>query len=168
MNTAEVLNKIRRNDLDEDFYKRLLEDVEGEIEKAEKQISMMEDAIMIYHMQRAPTRRAWYVSVGNCRGDRAKWIIDDFRKGMAEVLDNNDASKREDIFFPRYPDEINNTCVEDLDTPTTWDGSALLETLYHKRERLLTLYCRLLDAISTHETGLIVKAICEISSWRLR
>lgn len=50
--------------------------------KTYKQRELMEDASLIHRIQRAPTRRVWYIDVGKNRADRAKWIINDFRNEM--------------------------------------------------------------------------------------
>lgn len=170
-NTRDILRHIRVMGIDGDFLSDLLKNLEDEVAKCEKQIAMLEDAVLIYHVQRAPTRKAWFINVGQCRGDRAKWIVNDFRDEYVKARgDSNEAVRQEDIYLPMYNDG-NSSTVENMDTPTTWDGSALLETFYIKRSRLLSLYSRLYEAIETRDTSKIVSLICEvgsIQSWRMR
>lgn len=54
--------------------------------KTFKQRELLEDAFIIHRVQRAPTRRVWYMDVGKTRPDRAKWIIQDFRQEMNQRL----------------------------------------------------------------------------------
>lgn len=54
--------------------------------KTFKQRELLEDSILIHRMQRAPTRRVWYINVGQTRGDRAKWILQDFRNEYVQRL----------------------------------------------------------------------------------
>jgi capsid assembly protein Gp20 len=88
--------------------------------KTFKQRELLEDAMLIHRMQRAPTRRVWYIHVGTTRGDRAKWILQDFRneyvqrmipqhfgttgQPMQRAVDStyNPQSMLEDIYLPMY------------------------------------------------------------------
>lgn len=88
--------------------------------KTFKQRELLEDAMLIHRMQRAPTRRVWYINVGTTRGDRARWILQDFRNeyvqrmipqhfgGNGQPLQRaadstyNPQSMLEDIYLPMY------------------------------------------------------------------
>ncbi len=100
--------------------------------KTFKQRELLEDSILIHRMQRAPTRRVWYINVGQTRGDRAKWILQDFRneyvqrlipqhfgangQQMQRTVDStyNPQSMLEDIYLPMYADGQSSK-VENLD-----------------------------------------------------
>jgi hypothetical protein len=100
--------------------------------KTFKQRELLEDSILIHRMQRAPTRRVWYINVGQTRGDRAKWILQDFRneyvqrlvpqhfgntgQPMNRTVDStyNPQSMLEDIYLPMYADGSSSK-VENLD-----------------------------------------------------
>lgn len=99
--------------------------------KTFKQRELLEDAILIHRMQRAPTRRVWHINVGTTRGDRAKWVLQDFRNEhvqrmvpqhvgtggqMQRTVDStyNPQSMLEDIYLPMYPDGSGSK-VENLD-----------------------------------------------------
>lgn len=100
--------------------------------KTFKQRELLEDSILIHRMQRAPTRRVWYINVGTTRGDRAKWILQDFRneyvqrlipqhfgstgQPMNRTVDStyNPQSMLEDIYLPMYADGSSSK-VENLD-----------------------------------------------------
>lgn len=100
--------------------------------KTFKQRELLEDSILIHRMQRAPTRRVWYINVGQTRGDRAKWILQDFRneyvqrlipqhfgasgQPMQRTVDStyNPQSMLEDIYLPMYADGSSSK-VENLD-----------------------------------------------------
>ncbi len=100
--------------------------------KTFKQRELLEDSILIHRMQRAPTRRVWYINVGQTRGDRAKWILQDFRneyvqrlipqhfgangQQMQRTVDStyNPQSMLEDIYLPMYADGTSSK-VENLD-----------------------------------------------------
>jgi hypothetical protein len=100
--------------------------------KTFKQRELLEDSILIHRMQRAPTRRVWYINVGQTRGDRAKWILQDFRneyvqrlipqhfgttgQPMQRTVDStyNPQSMLEDIYLPMYADGTSSK-VENLD-----------------------------------------------------
>lgn len=100
--------------------------------KTFKQRELLEDSILIHRMQRAPTRRVWYINVGQTRGDRAKWILQDFRneyvqrlipqhfgaagQPMNRTVDStyNPQSMLEDIYLPMYADGTSSK-VENLD-----------------------------------------------------
>jgi Bacteriophage T4-like portal protein (Gp20) len=88
--------------------------------KTFKQRELLEDAILIHRMQRAPTRRVWYINVGTTRGDRARWVLQDFRneyvqrmipqhfgatgQPLQRAADStyNPQSMLEDIYLPMY------------------------------------------------------------------
>lgn len=100
--------------------------------KTFKQRELLEDAILIHRMQRAPTRRVWYINVGNTRGDRAKWVLQDFRneyvqrtipqhfgangQQMQRTVDStyNPQSMLEDIYLPMFPGQESSK-VDNLD-----------------------------------------------------
>lgn len=100
--------------------------------KTFKQRELLEDSILIHRMQRAPTRRVWYINVGQTRGDRAKWILQDFRneyvqrlvpqhfgtsgQPMQRTVDStyNPQSMLEDIYLPMYAGGESSK-VENLD-----------------------------------------------------
>lgn len=100
--------------------------------KTFKQRELLEDSILIHRMQRAPTRRVWYINVGQTRGDRAKWILQDFRneyvqrlipqhfgntgQPMNRTVDStyNPQSMLEDIYLPMYAGGESSK-VENLD-----------------------------------------------------
>jgi hypothetical protein len=100
--------------------------------KTFKQRELLEDSILIHRMQRAPTRRVWYINVGQTRADRAKWILQDFRneyvqrlipqhfgstgQPMQRTVDStyNPQSMLEDIYLPMFADG-NSSKVENID-----------------------------------------------------
>ena len=173
MNTKQILRDIREGKADHPlYYPEMLEILEDDIARVEKQIDLLEDTILVYHTQRAPTRRAWYIGVGNCRGDRAKWILQDFKDEYAKRGQNGEQiDKSEDIFLPKFANDNNGSVVENIDAPTTWDGAALLETFYSKRARLLSLYGRLYTAVEKADWSEIIAIICDAAnprSWAIR
>lgn len=80
-----------------------------------RQLSMMEDAVIIYRIVRAPERRVFYVDVGNMPAQRVKTYLEQVKNeirqkrvpgmsndGQKAVVDGqyDPASIQEDMFFP--------------------------------------------------------------------
>lgn len=87
------------------------------IYRAQKQKELLEDAIIIYRIQRAPERRAFYVDVGKMPPQRVKGYLEQMKNEMrqkkiptsgggVEQVDSvyNPHSMNEDFFFPVRPD----------------------------------------------------------------
>lgn len=83
------------------------------IHRVYRQLSMLEDAVIIYRIVRAPERRVFYVDVGNMPPQRVKQYLEQVKNeirqkrvpgqgGGKEVVDGQyDASSiQEDMFFP--------------------------------------------------------------------
>lgn len=82
--------------------------------KTFKQRELLEDAALIHRVQRAPSRTVWYIDTGKMRGDRASWVVNNFKnelnqKRVPQVVgqDNktvdsvyNPISQLEDIYIP--------------------------------------------------------------------
>ena len=83
--------------------------------KVFKQKELLEDAIIIYRVQRAPERRVFYVDVGNMPAHKAMQFVERVKTeihqrripsktgGGANVIDSsyNPLSINEDYFFPQ-------------------------------------------------------------------
>ena len=78
-----------------------------------KQLSMLEDSVIIYRLVRAPERRVFYVDVGNISQQRIKMYLENIKNelrqkripntsGGGDTVDGtyNPASMQEDYFFP--------------------------------------------------------------------
>lgn len=86
--------------------------------KTWKQVSLLEDSILIYRVHRAPERRVFYIDVGNMPANRAMAHLDKIKNeinqrriptrtgGGANILDAtyNPMSMTEDYFFPQSAD----------------------------------------------------------------
>lgn len=83
------------------------------IHRVYRQLSMLEDAVIIYRIVRAPERRVFYVDVGNMPPQRVKQYLEQVKNEMRqkrapgqnhgkEVVDGHydAASIQEDMFFP--------------------------------------------------------------------
>jgi hypothetical protein len=88
-----------------------------QIYKSYKQRQLLEDAVLIHRVQRAPSRRVWYIDVGKMRPDKAESVIRKFRNeiiqkrvpnkfGGQDVVDSvyNPLSQLEDFFLPQLAD----------------------------------------------------------------
>lgn len=53
-----------------------------QIYKTYTQRQLLEDAALIHRVQRAPTRRVWYIDCGKMRPDRANWTIQNFKNEL--------------------------------------------------------------------------------------
>lgn len=91
------------------FGESFLEQIYNDFRKR----SMLETAAVIHRMQRAPSRRVWYIDVGRMRADRVKSYMKRFkdemlhkriptRAGGQDVMDAvyNPVSQMEDIWLP--------------------------------------------------------------------
>ena len=78
-----------------------------------KQLSMLEDSVIVYRIVRAPERRVFYIDVGNMPQQRVKMYLENIRNelrqkripntsGDKDTIDGtyNPASQSEDFFFP--------------------------------------------------------------------
>lgn len=87
------------------------------IYRAQKQKELLEDAIIIYRIQRAPERRAFYIDVGKMPPQRVKSYLENIKNeirqrkipsfgGGVEQVDSvyNPQSMSEDFFFAQRPD----------------------------------------------------------------
>jgi len=85
--------------------------------RAQKQKELLEDAIIIYRIQRAPERRVFYVDVGNMPPQRVKTYLEQVKNeirqrkiptygGGVEQVDSvyNPQQMSEDFFFAQRPD----------------------------------------------------------------
>lgn len=85
--------------------------------RAQKQKELLEDAIIIYRIQRAPERRAFYIDVGKVPPNRVKSILEQFKNeirqrkipthgGGVDQVDAvyNPMTMTEDFFFASRPD----------------------------------------------------------------
>lgn len=94
--------------------------------RVQKQKELLEDAIVIYRVQRAPERRVFYIDVGKMPPQRTKQYLEQIKNeirqkkvpsvsgGVANVDSTyNPQSMSEDFFFPSRPNG-NNTRVETL------------------------------------------------------
>lgn len=85
--------------------------------RAHKQKQLLEDAIVIYRIQRAPERRVFYIDVGKLPPERAKKYLETIKNeirqkkipstiGGKESIDSvyNPQSMTEDFFFAQRPD----------------------------------------------------------------
>ena len=83
------------------------------IHRVHRQLAMLEDAVIIYRIVRAPERRVFYVDVGNMPPQRVKQYLEQVKNeirqkrvpgqaGGKEVVDGQyeAASIQEDMFFP--------------------------------------------------------------------
>lgn len=110
----------------------------------------LETAAVIHRMQRAPSRRVWYIGVGRMRDDRVgsfmKRFKDDLlskriphKHGGQDQLDSvyNPVSQMEDVYIPVMKDR-ENTKVENLEGQQ-WNGLADLEYFNSKLIRGLRI-----------------------------
>lgn len=87
------------------------------IYRAQKQKELLEDAIIIYRIQRAPERRVFYIDVGKMPPQRVKSYLENIKNeirqrkiptygGGVEQVDSvyNPQSMSEDFFFAQRPD----------------------------------------------------------------
>jgi hypothetical protein len=87
------------------------------IYRAQKQKELLEDAVIIYRIQRAPERRAFYIDVGKMPPQRVKQHLEQLKNeirqkkvptagGGVEQVDSvyNPHSMNEDFFFAQRPD----------------------------------------------------------------
>ena len=87
------------------------------IYRAQKQKELLEDAIIIYRIQRAPERRAFYIDVGKMPPQRVKSYLEQFKNeirqrkiptsgGGIDQVDSvyNPQQMSEDFFFAQRPD----------------------------------------------------------------
>lgn len=87
------------------------------IYRAQKQKELLEDAIVIYRIQRAPERRAFYIDVGKMPPQRVKMYLENYKNeirqrkiptygGGVDQVDSvyNPMSMNEDFFFAQRPD----------------------------------------------------------------
>jgi len=51
-------------------------------QKTFKQRELLEDAMLIHRVQRAPTRHVWYIDTGKMRHDRTKFVINNFKNEL--------------------------------------------------------------------------------------
>lgn len=85
--------------------------------RAQKQKELLEDAIIIYRIQRAPERRAFYIDVGKMPPQRVKSYLEQFKNeirqrkiptsgGGVDQVDSvyNPQQMSEDFFFAQRPD----------------------------------------------------------------
>lgn len=85
--------------------------------RAQKQKELLEDAIIIYRIQRAPERRAFYIDVGKMPPQRVKAYLEQFKNeirqrkiptsgGGVDQIDSvyNPQQMSEDFFFAQRPD----------------------------------------------------------------
>lgn len=85
--------------------------------RAQKQKELLEDAIIIYRIQRAPERRAFYIDVGKMPPQRVKSYLEQFKNeirqrkiptsgGGVDQIDSvyNPQQMSEDFFFAQRPD----------------------------------------------------------------
>lgn len=85
--------------------------------RAQKQKELLEDAIIIYRIQRAPERRAFYIDVGKMPPQRVKAYLEGIKNeirqrkvptmgGGVDQIDSvyNPQSMNEDFFFAQRPD----------------------------------------------------------------
>ncbi len=93
------------------------ESVLRSVYRAQKQKELLEDAIIIYRIQRAPERRAFYIDVGKLPPQRVKSYLEQFKNeirqrkvptqgGGHDQVDSvyNPQSMGEDFFFAQRPD----------------------------------------------------------------
>lgn len=120
-----------------------------QIYKTFKQRELIEDAAIIHRVQRAPTRRVWYIDVGKMRPDRATWVINNFKnelnqKRIPQMLGNNgqsvesvynSQSQLEDYYIPVTADSRGSK-VENLEG-TPWGDLPDLKYLTMKMMRAL-------------------------------
>lgn len=102
------------------------ESVLSKIYRVQKQKELLEDAIIIYRVQRAPERRVFYIDVGKMPPQRTKQYLEQIKNeirqkkvpsisGGVSNIDStyNPQSMSEDFFFASRPNG-NNTKVETL------------------------------------------------------
>lgn len=110
----------------------------------------LETAAVIHRMQRAPSRRVWYIGVGRMRDDRVGSFMKRFKDellnkrvpqkhGGQDQLDSvyNPVSQMEDVYIPVMKDR-ENTRVETLEGQQ-WNGLADLEYFNSKLIRGLRI-----------------------------
>lgn len=77
--------------------------------RAWRQLSLLEDAIVIYRVVRAPERTVYYIDVGNLQGPKRKKAIQEQKQGLSQRRVNRDGnveteldphSANENIFIP--------------------------------------------------------------------
>lgn len=116
-----------------------------QVYKDYKQRDMLESAALIHRIQRAPSRRAWYVDVGRTRPDKSGAFMRNFRNSMiAKVFPNklggtdmvdstyNPLSMMEDYFLPVTSDG-RGTKVENLEG-SQWSS---MEDLQYWTDKIL-------------------------------
>jgi hypothetical protein len=101
--------------------------------KSFKQRELLEDAMLIHRVQRAPSRHVWYIDTGKMRHDRTKYVIQNFKnelnqKRIPQFIGNesksvdsvyNPISQLEDYYIPVSMD-ARGSKVEQLEgTPWT-------------------------------------------------
>lgn len=108
------VNMTKRGDTNWPFGTSILE----RVFKTYKQKELIEDAILIYRLQRAPQRRIFYVDVGDLPEHKAMAFIEQVKNsvsqrripsktgGGANIMDAsyNPISMLDDFFFPQKPD----------------------------------------------------------------
>lgn len=114
-----------------------------QVYKEYKQRDLLENASVIHRVQRAPSRRVWFIDVGRMRPDKVEGAMRKFRTellqkrvpntfGGGETLDTvyNPVSQLEDYFIPMLPDGRGSK-VDNLEG-SEWDGTGILE-LFNKK-----------------------------------
>lgn len=116
-----------------------------------RQRQLLEQAVVIHRIQRAPSRTVWYIDTGKLRGDRASWAVQNFKNelnqsripqmisGMSgdRTVDSiyNPISQLEDIYIPVSFD-ARSSKVENLEGQS-WDNLPELEYFNEKTFRAM-------------------------------
>lgn len=91
-----------------------------------KQLSMLEDATIIYRLVRAPERRVFYIDVGNMPQQRVKMYLENIKNDMRQKRIPNTSGGNDTIDGTYNPQSIQ----EDIYFPVTASGrSSRVETL---------------------------------------